>query len=121
MSDIFTFDTAAALLPEVRRRADAFVALRADLTELAAALKEGDGSTLGGVADAKALEARVHEHLEWFTAKGIEIKGLAPLTLDFPAIVSGQAALLCWLENEPRIAWWHSADRGFAGRRPIPG
>lgn len=119
MSDIFTLDSAAALMPEVRRRADEFVTWRADLTELAATLNDGDRSKLGGIADAKALEARVHEHLEWFTANGIEVKGLAPLTLDFPSIIGGQAALLCWLENEPEIAWWHSADHGFAGRRRL--
>jgi hypothetical protein len=27
--------------------------------------------------------------------------------------------LLCWLENEDTIGWWHLPEHGFAGRRPL--
>jgi hypothetical protein len=27
--------------------------------------------------------------------------------------------LWCWLEGEPDIAWYHRADCGFPGRRPV--
>jgi hypothetical protein len=119
VSEIYSVESAAALLPDVRRRAAEFVAVRADLAELSAAMR-GDGPTpRGGLADVKALEARLHEQLSWFTGKGLEVKGWAPLTLDFPAILDGEAVLLCWLENEPELAWWHSPDLGFAGRRPL--
>jgi hypothetical protein len=120
VSEIYTVDSAAALLPEVRRHADDFIAARADLAELTAALRDDEPSHLGGVADMKGLEARMHEHLSWFTSKGLEIKGWAPLTLDFPAVLDGAPVLLCWLENEPELGWWHTAEFGFAGRRPLP-
>jgi hypothetical protein len=28
--------------------------------------------------------------------------------------------LLCWLESEPELAWYHRLDLGFAGRRRLP-
>ena len=120
MSDIvFTVASATELLPAVRRHAAEFVNLRADLAELTTALRDDEPSNLGGLADKKALEARMYEHLTWFAANGLEVKGWAPLTLDFPAVVDDRPALLCWLENEDEISWWHSAEHGFAGRRPL--
>ena len=119
MSDLFSIDSAAALLPEVRSHAAEFITLRADLAELTAALRDDQQSHLGGVADKKALEARMYEHLTWFSGQGLEVKGWAPLTLDFPAVVDGRTVLLCWLENETEISWWHLPEHGFAGRRPL--
>jgi len=51
--------------------------------------------------------------------QGLEPKGLAPLLLDFPSEISGEPALLCWLEGESKLGWWHRPDHGFGGRRPI--
>jgi len=119
MPDRFTLETATALLPEVREHAAEFLTLRADLAELTAALRDEEPSRLGGVADKKALEARMYEHLTWFSAEGLEVKGWAPLTLDFPAVLDGRTVLLCWLENEMQITLWHLPEHGFAGRRPL--
>jgi arsenite methyltransferase len=27
--------------------------------------------------------------------------------------------LLCWLEGDPKLSWYHRLDLGFAGRRPL--
>jgi hypothetical protein len=40
--------------------------------------------------------------------------------VDFPAEIDGQPVLLCWRSDEPRIAFYHEEDAGFAGRKPIP-
>jgi hypothetical protein len=40
--------------------------------------------------------------------------------VDFPAKMNGEDVLLCWKSDEPRVAWYHSIEGGFAGRRPIP-
>ncbi len=50
---------------------------------------------------------------------GIEIKGVDPLLLDFPAEVAGVPAYWCWREGEDGIDWWHPRDTGFAGRRRV--
>ena len=63
--------------------------VRADLVELQSALNQGTTSPLGGLPEAKALEARLSEILGWFSAEGLDLKGIAPLLLDFPAQLGG--------------------------------
>lgn len=119
MSRTFTVEEARALLPEVQEKAREFIRLRADITEVAAAMNAGMRSPLGGTPEVKGWEARVHELIEWFLQQGLEPKGLAPLLLDFPSEIDGEPALLCWLEGERELAWWHRPDHGFGGRRPL--
>lgn len=107
-------------MPEVRRRVTELVALRADLAELACDLRTGGTSPIGGLPEAKALEARMDELLGWFGDEGIEIKGIAPVLVDFPAVLDGVSVRLCWLEGEPELGWYHRSDLGFAARRPLP-
>lgn len=83
------------------------------------ALRAGVPSPHGGVAEAKALEARLHEELAWFTGSGLQVKGFAPLIVDFPAEYADEPVLLCWLEGEPRFGWYHRAELGFPGSRPL--
>lgn len=118
---LFEVDEARALIPEVRRRVDTFVEARADLTELSFELRSRGSSALGGVAEMKALQARLDEMLEWFTGQGIEIKGFAPFLADFPAVLDGVSVRLCWLEGEQQLRWYHRSDLGIAGRRRLPG
>ena len=40
--------------------------------------------------------------------------------VDFPAIIEGEEALLCWRSDEPEILWYHGIEDGYAGRRPLP-
>lgn len=40
--------------------------------------------------------------------------------VDFPGEIDGRAVLLCWRSDEPRVAWYHAPEAGFAGRTPIP-
>lgn len=116
---LFQVDEARALLPEVRRRVDAVVEVRADLVEISSDLRLGGSSPLGGLAELKALQARLDEMLEWFPEQGIEIKGFAPFLIDFPAELNGVSVRLCWLEGEPELQWYHRSDLGIAGRRRL--
>jgi hypothetical protein len=67
----------------------------------------------------EASHAELNEIVARFTAQGVQVKDMDRGLIDFPAEVDGQAALLCWHVGEPRIAFWHSPDDGFAGRRPL--
>ena len=116
----FTVAQARALIPEVRERAARIAELRADLAELAHDLRTSGSSALGGRAELKALEARLDEQIAWFTGQGIEIKGIAPFLIDFPAVLDGRSVRLCWLEGDAELAWYHRTELGFAGRRPLP-
>lgn len=116
----FGLDEARALMPRVRDQAREIVAVRADLAELALELQEGGESAHGGIAEAKALEARLDDLVSWFASHDIEVKGIAPLLVDFPSTLDGRSVRLCWLENEPELAWYHRSDLGFVARRPLP-
>lgn len=67
----------------------------------------------------EASHAELNEIIARFTAEGVQVKDMDTGLIDFPAEVDGQDALLCWHVGEPRIAFWHSPDDGFAGRRPL--
>jgi hypothetical protein len=51
---------------------------------------------------------------------GAQIKSIEEGLLDFPAIRGDEAVLLCWKLGEDEIGYWHGADEGFAGRKPLP-
>ena len=120
-NQLFDVAQARALMPEVRSRVGAFVEARADLMELSADLRRSGASPLGGVAEMKALQARLDDMLEWFPTRGIEVKGFAPFLVDFPAVLDGVSVRLCWLEGEAELRWYHRSDLGIAGRRLLPG
>ncbi|HEV7828387.1 MAG TPA: DUF2203 domain-containing protein [Pseudonocardiaceae bacterium] len=116
---LFEVHEARGLLPELRRRVDALIQVRADLTELSMDLRRLGSSPLGALAEMKALQARFDHMLEWFSEQGVEIKGLAPVLVDFPAELDGESVRLCWLEGEAELAWYHRSDLGIAGRRRL--
>lgn len=119
MADHFTIQQARNLLPDVIAESHQLMEVRARLVDAQLAQKTG-GTVHGAVAEVKALEARLHELVEGFTERGLQVKGIAPLLLDFPAEVEGREGLLCWLEREPDLSYWHPIETGFMGRRPLP-
>jgi hypothetical protein len=50
---------------------------------------------------------------------GGEVKDLDTGLVDFPGRRGEEDILLCWKLGEKRIGYWHTAESGFAGRRPI--
>ncbi|GII63715.1 hypothetical protein Skr01_38000 [Sphaerisporangium krabiense] len=120
VNKVFTVEEARGLMPELLRRAALLIGIRADLAELGHDLAATGRSHLGGIPEAKAMEARVAEVLGWFDEQGIEVKGVAPLLADFPAVLSGESVRLCWIEGETALGWYHRSDLGFPGRRPLP-
>jgi hypothetical protein len=115
----FTLDRARAVIAGLRPQIEAFLVARADFAELRADLESTGTSRHGGLAEAKALEARIHAALERFTDAGAQVKGLGPLLLDLPGERDGRPVLWCWLEGDADINWYHRLDTGFAGRRPV--
>ena len=118
----FTVARARAELARLGPVLAEFVTLRADAAELASALAGGPpAGRPGGVPELKGAQARLDEMVGQIRASGAEVKGFAPLLLDFPAELDGEAVLLCWLEGDPDLLWYHRLDLGFAGRRPLDG
>jgi len=118
---LFTLAQARRELARLRPLLDELVVVRADVVELAAALTTGgEPTTLGGLPERKAAEARLNELMTEVQQTGAELKGVAPLLVDFPGDLDGVPVQLCWLEGEPELTWYHRSDLGFAGRRRLP-
>lgn len=115
----FSLEEASALLPEARRRIAEVAALTADLHRLAADIRDRGGAAPGEIPEVKSLEARIDDKLGWFREHGVQVKGVAPALLDFPMQVGGEEVLVCWLQGEDEIAWYHPTELGFVGRRPL--
>lgn len=117
----FTVEEARAELERLLPLLDEFVVVRSEAAELGASLPDGGpATTLGGLPEFKAAQARLDELMSAVQEAGVQVKGVAPLLLDFPARLEGQDVLLCWLEGDDRLGWYHRVDLGFAGRRPLP-
>lgn len=118
---LFTVPEARAELARLRPVLDELVRLRADAAELAASLRPGGrATTLGGMPEWKAAQARLDDLMTTVQRTGAELKGFAPLLIDFPADLDGVDVLLCWLEGDSELRWYHRVDLGFAGRRRLP-
>ncbi|HVF20159.1 MAG TPA: DUF2203 domain-containing protein [Mycobacteriales bacterium] len=116
----YSVEQARAHLAALRPTLDEIVALRADAAELQAAVQGGPLTDLGGLPELKAAQARLDELISVLTEDDVQVKGIAPLLLDFPGEVDGEPALLCWLEGDDDVDWWHREDLGFLGRRRLP-
>lgn len=118
---LFTVSQARAELARLRPVLDEMVAVRADAAELAAALAPGGTPTsLGGLPEFKAAQARLDDLMIQVQQTGAELKGFAPLLVDFSADLDDVPVLLCWLEGDQELSWYHRRDLGFAGRRRLP-
>jgi hypothetical protein len=62
----------------------------------------------------KTLMSRLEEMGCYYKDWNFEI-GL----VDFPAIIHGQPALLCWRSDEAAVEWFHGYEEGYAGRRKV--
>jgi hypothetical protein len=118
----YTVETANALLPHL---APALVELR-DNFEKAARIRtqiERAAARNGWSAhrdDEQKAMARVAELLGRLEEWGVELRDASTGLIDFPAEINGQEAYLCWRLGEPEVAYWHSPEDGFSGRRPLP-
>lgn len=113
---LFTLEEARRVLAELRPVLDELVAVRAEAADAAAAVRAGERR----LPEAKAHEARLDELMTTVQQTGVELKGWAPLLLDFPADLDGVPVLLCWLEGDEELGWYHRAELGFPGRRRLP-
>ena len=129
----FSLEEADRLLPRLGAILERLIAVRREMGEKQHRMEElrahvrGNGATAEGRAfamlkeelEAMALELR--QGIEEIQEFGCLIKDLDIGLIDFPALRRGQEVLLCWKLGEERIAFWHGAEEGFSGRKPLEG
>lgn len=50
---------------------------------------------------------------------GCLCKGIEEGLIDFPCMLGDEIVFLCWRFGEQSVEYWHRAEDGFAGRRPL--
>jgi len=128
---VFTVEQANAMLPLVRAIVGDMVALSREVIERRQRLDQLNDGREAQVGDPYSDElfqieqeldkddARLQAFSEELLQLGVEPKGAAEGLVDFPAVIDGRMAYLCWQYNEPEILYWHELDAGFAGRKPL--
>ncbi len=131
MEHLFTPAEANAALEQVRPLAEALVEARASMLAAAARRAELRGHVAGngGGIDPEAPRVvqsafdeavrAVARALGELDSLGVLVKDPDAGLLDFPSERDGEVVLLCWQLGEPAVEYWHSAEEGFAGRKPI--
>jgi hypothetical protein len=132
---IFTVAEAQALVPrlaKILQRTDSKVAEVRELQELLADADAYWGEKRDPMPpDETKAYARttarltiaqdsLNEDVEEIRSLGCELKDLSQGLVDFPAIIESTPAYLCWQRGEERLAFWHSLEGGFAGRKALP-
>ncbi len=118
---LYTVADANALLPYL---APTLVELR-DKAEQAARITEAMDSasvTNGGSNKRQRWSrtlARVQELIDRLNDWELELRDLDSGLVDFPTVIDGAKAYLCWQLGEPAVAHWHSSEDGFRGRRKL--
>jgi hypothetical protein len=128
----FTPDEANAALEHVRPLVEQLVAARVEHIAALERQEQLEGKIRGNgggippvqlaeaAAEVDAVARRLAKLVDEINEYGAEVKDLDSGLIDFPAMRNGETVLLCWQFGEDEIRFWHRADDGFAGRRPLP-
>jgi hypothetical protein len=72
-------------------------------------------------AERDQASERIVETISKIQEAGCLVKDIDEGLIDFPSIIEGQEAFLCWKQGEVRIEYWHGLEDGFAGRKRLDG
>ncbi|HCP45152.1 MAG TPA: hypothetical protein DIU15_03875 [Deltaproteobacteria bacterium] len=116
----FTPVEAAALLPEVVELVkEVRLSVRAGRELLAREQDQGGAISEEAAERLIAFQDQINAQLAQIRAQGVDLKGIEPALLDFPALRYGQEVYLCWREGDEVIEFWHPRHTGIAGRQPL--
>jgi hypothetical protein len=129
MPSYFTREEAEALLPRLEPMLRELQESRARHVALEERLATGQAKIFGNghgqqntaalTLQMREIEREVAERAEAVAAMGVLLKDIETGLVDFPTHLHGHEVYLCWRLGEPRIAWWHEIEAGFAGRQPL--
>jgi hypothetical protein len=123
----YTIEEANALVPAVRA---VLLQLAVEQQRLAREHEEmhrrlegnGDPASLEQAGHHEAEMAQIADGIRTLQAHldslGIQLRDPEMGLVDFPAERDGRRVWLCWRLADPRVAFWHGTDEGYATRRP---
>jgi hypothetical protein len=123
----YSIDEANALVPQVRA---VLLQIAVEQRRLEQAHEQmhrsldGNGDPLA-MEQAGRHEAEMNEIAEGIRTLqahldglGIQLRDAEMGLVDFPGERDGRRVWLCWRLADPRVAFWHPTDEGYATRRP---
>jgi hypothetical protein len=122
----FTLQEAEALIPELEAIFEkvADLAARAELKARSLRKLEDGGAGAAELAIERSQLQFLAQGLNDWLQKIVDLgglpKGVEPALVDFPSVIEGREAYLCWRLGEKRITHWHGTDEGFSNRKPLP-
>jgi hypothetical protein len=132
MSRYFTLRQAEDALPEVERLLRDALFHRAEFERardqwddsqqkirMSGGMRVNPGDMLALRARRDASAKAVKDAMEGIDAAGAQVKDLDIGLVDFMTLYHGQEVCLCWKLGEEAIRYWHGAEEGFQGRKPI--
>jgi hypothetical protein len=133
MNKIFTVTEAEQLIPELEKIVESLMINKKsameigdDLTRLQEHIKQSASSPekaavnlLNKQTELEFMIRVINEGLDAIESLGAEPKDLDLGLVDFPAVIEGEPALLCWKFGEKSIRYYHGHSEGFAGRKPL--
>jgi hypothetical protein len=119
----FSRSEANALLPRLKPVLRQLRDAKDELTDEAAheALSEAAPGNGGGEEGRQVGVAflEVRRLLEALSESGIVLRDIDRGLVDFPAILDGREAYLCWELGEDEVSFWHDLSSGYRGREPL--
>lgn len=121
----FTVKSANEALPDVAKKYDRAVSCRDGVVRAEKRLQAAvmGGSGMAALAESKrALNSALtqfYHSIEQLENTGAVVKSLDDGLLDFPSKRFDEEIWLCWKAGEGEIKFWHDADSGFGGRKPL--
>jgi len=104
----FTPQEANGLLPEVRNLVSRIRTLVHEVrrADLILEIAESDELRSDAFCQLEEHKIRIQRIMGDLNRKGIEVKGVDPLRVTFPALRNGQEVYLCWQEGEHSVDSW---------------
>ncbi|MBT5928283.1 MAG: DUF2203 domain-containing protein [Verrucomicrobia bacterium] len=119
----YTLEEARSLIPQIKAWLDEINTLSLEQEECRnwqQAMFE-QGHDLGGAqveGEVKNLN-RLMQILKEFQSRGILIRDLSRGLVDFPSIMGGEEAFLCWESGQTDIIYWHALGADQGDRKPV--
>ena len=117
MNKIFTLQQAVKTLPLIKNIVADILKTGQSIRELSVEMeKPEDDPEINRLMDQldelfEEMESLGCYYKDWNFTVGL---------VDFPAKIHGRDVMLCWKSDETAIQYYHDAEAGFAGRRPLP-
>ena len=132
----FTVTSANRTLPLVRAIVGDIVTLHRDVAERKQrleALRRRRGNSSASPNDLYREEVdhiqqqldkdvvKLQGYVDELTEIGIELKDPSAGLVDFPTLMDGEDAFLCWQLGESEVQFWHTREAGYTNREPLHG